>query len=58
MVDRIPSGGIPYRTIKNGIFVGNQEKLIFFPLPEEKKLVEKYYQLVALSHNVNCYKPT
>ena len=44
MVDRIPSGGIPYRTIKNGIFVGNQEKLIYFALPDEKKLVEKYYQ--------------
>ncbi len=44
MVDRIPSGGIPFRTIKNGIFVGNQEKLIFFALPEEKKLVDKYYK--------------
>ena len=44
MVDRIPSGGIPYRTIKNGIFVGNQEKLIYFALPEEKKLVDKHYQ--------------
>jgi len=44
MVDRIPSGGIPYRTIKNGIFIGNQEKLIFFALPEEKKLVDKHYQ--------------
>lgn len=44
MVDRNPAGGIPYRTIKNGIFVGNQEKLVFFPLPEEKKLVDKYYR--------------
>ena len=44
MVDRIPSGGIPYRTIKNGIFVGNQENLIFFALPDEKKLVDKHYQ--------------
>lgn len=44
MVDRLPSGGIPYRTIKNGFFVGNQEKLIYFPLPEEKKLVDKYYR--------------
>jgi hypothetical protein len=44
MVDRLPSGGIPFRTIKNGIFVGNQEKLICFPLPEEKKLVDKYYR--------------
>ncbi len=44
MVDRIPAGGIPYRTVKNGFFVGNQEKLIYFPLPEEKKLVDKYYR--------------
>lgn len=44
MVDRLPSGGIPYRTIKNGFFVGNQEKLIFFPLPDEKKLVDKHYR--------------
>lgn len=44
MVDRIPAGGIPYRTVKNGFFVGNQEKLIYFALPEEKKLVDKYYR--------------
>ncbi len=44
MVDRIPSGGIPYRTIKNGFFVGNQEKLIFFPLPKEEELVDKHYR--------------
>jgi hypothetical protein len=28
----------------NGIYIGNQEKLVFFPLPDEKKLVDKYYQ--------------
>ena len=44
MVDRIPSGGVPYRTVKNGFFVGNAEKLLFFPLPDEKTLVDKYYR--------------
>ena len=44
MVDRLPSNGIPFRTVKNGFFVGNQKQLLYFPLPEEKELVEKYYQ--------------
>jgi hypothetical protein len=43
MVDRLPTNGIPFRTIKNGFYVGNQKKLLYFPLPEEKVLVEKYY---------------
>lgn len=44
MVDRLPTSGIPYRTIKNGFFVGNEEKLLYFPLPDEKELVEKHYR--------------
>lgn len=44
MVDRMPSGGIPFRTIKNGFFVGNQDKLVYFPLPEEEKLVKHHYR--------------
>ena len=44
MVDRLPSSGIPFRTIKNGFFVGNAEKLMYFPFPEEKILVDKYYR--------------
>ena len=44
MVDRLPSSGIPYRTIKNGFFVGNQKKLRYFPLPMEEDLVRKYYR--------------
>ena len=44
MVDRTPANGIPYRTVKNGFFVGNQKKLIYYPLPTEKELVEKHYQ--------------
>jgi len=44
MVDRLPSGGISYRTVKNGFFVGNQEKLLYFPLPSEKELVRDHYR--------------
>lgn len=44
MVDRLPTNGIPYRTIKNGFFVGNEKKLLYFPLPDERELVEKYYR--------------
>ena len=44
MVDRLPTTGIPYRTIKNGFFVGNQRKLRYFPLPEEEELVAKHYR--------------
>ena len=44
MVDRLPAGGVPYRTVKNGFFVGNTEKLLFFQLPDEKTLVDQYYR--------------
>ena len=44
MVDRLPTNGIPFRTVKNGFYVGNQKNLLYFPLPEEKELVEKHYQ--------------
>jgi len=44
MVDRLPAGGVPFRTVKNGFFVGNTEKLLYFPLPDEKTLVEKFYR--------------
>jgi len=44
MVDRLPSGNIPFRTIKDGFYLGNEKKFIFFSLPDEKVLVEKYYK--------------
>jgi hypothetical protein len=43
MVDRLPTNGIPFRTIKNGFFVGNQQKLIYYPLPSEQVLVTDHY---------------
>ena len=44
MVDRTPASNIPYRTVKNGFFIGNQNSLLYYPLPNEKELVEKHYQ--------------
>lgn len=44
MVDRLPTYGIPFRTIKNGFYVGNQKNRLFFPLPAENDLVKDHYQ--------------
>ncbi len=44
MVDRLPSGGIPFRMIKNGFFVGSSETLQYFPFPDEETLVKKHYR--------------
>jgi hypothetical protein len=30
--------------LKSGIFVGNTEKLIFFPLPSQEELRTKHYR--------------
>jgi len=43
MVDRLPARTIPYRTIKNGLFVGNPEKLIYFALPPWDELKKSNY---------------
>lgn len=43
MFDRLPPRTIPYRTIKNGIFVGNTEKLIYFALPPWEELKKSNY---------------
>lgn len=44
MVDRIHPATFPYRTVKNGIFVGNREKLIFFPIPSHEELRAEHYR--------------
>ena len=44
MVDRLPAGSLPFRMIKNGFFVGNTKTLLYFALPDEKTLVDKYYR--------------
>jgi hypothetical protein len=44
MVDRIHPASFPYRTIKSGIFVGNQNQLLCFPLPPKEELRAKHYR--------------
>ncbi|MCL4264476.1 MAG: hypothetical protein KJ069_14725 [Anaerolineae bacterium] len=44
MVNRVQAIEFPYRTIKNGIFIGNADKLVYFPLPSLDELRNKYYR--------------
>ncbi len=44
MVDRVHKTEYPYRMISNGIFIGNMDKLAFFPLPSREELRNKYYR--------------
>lgn len=44
MVDRISPASFPYRTLKSGIFVGNHEKLLCFPMPPQDELRAKHYR--------------
>jgi hypothetical protein len=43
MVNRIQPAHFPYRTIKNGIFIGNTEHLLYFPLPSMQDLKARNY---------------
>lgn len=52
MVNRVQAPQFPYRTIKNGIFVGKEEGLLYFPLPPREQLRSKYYRWWR-SANVN-----
>jgi hypothetical protein len=44
MVDRLSPAAFPYRMLKSGIFVGNAEKLLFFPLLSQEELRTKHYR--------------
>jgi len=44
MVDRMHSSAIAYRTIKNGFFLGNQDQLKYFPLPNQESLRSEHYR--------------
>jgi len=43
MVDRTHSATLAYRTIKTGVYVGNKEKLLFFPMPTQEELKANHY---------------
>jgi hypothetical protein len=44
MVDRLSPAAFPYRTLKSGIFVGNQKELMCFPLPPREELRVNHYR--------------
>jgi hypothetical protein len=44
MVNRTQPASFPYRTIESGIFVGNEEQLLYFPLPSQEELRAKHYR--------------
>ncbi len=44
MVDRVHTVEYPYRMIDTGVYIGNQDELAYFPLPERDELRNKYYR--------------
>jgi hypothetical protein len=44
MVNRTEPATFSYRTIKSGLFLGNRQKLIAFPLPSREELRAKHYR--------------
>jgi len=44
MVNRLASPEFPYRTIKNGLFIGKEEGLLYFPLPSREELRSTFYR--------------
>lgn len=44
IVDRVHTVEYPYRMIDSGIYIGNREELVFFPLPSREKLRNEYYR--------------
>lgn len=44
MVNRVQPAPFPYRTIKSGIFVGNEERLLCFPMPSHEELRAQHYR--------------
>jgi hypothetical protein len=44
MVDRTSPASFPYRTLRTGFFLGNQERLMCFPMPSQEELRSKHYR--------------
>ena len=44
MVNRIQPASFPYRTIKSGIFVGNEQDFRYFPMPSQDDLRSQHYR--------------
>ncbi|MCB8925266.1 MAG: hypothetical protein H6652_06520 [Ardenticatenaceae bacterium] len=44
IVNRVESVEYPYRMIKNGIYLGNGDNFVYYPLPSRDELRGKYYR--------------
>lgn len=44
IVNRVETVEYPYRMIKNGIYLGNRDNFVFYPLPPRDELRGKYYR--------------
>jgi hypothetical protein len=44
MVDRASPASFSYRTMKNGLFVGNESRVVFYPIPSSEDLREINYR--------------
>lgn len=42
-IDRLHPACLPYHCIKNGVFVGDQEQVLYYPFPSRAELEGKYY---------------
>ncbi len=43
MINRIQPARFAYRTIKNGLYFGNEQGLVHFPVPSEQELRDRHY---------------
>ena len=43
MVDRIHPAAFPYRMIKRGVFLGNEERLTYYPMLSQEELRARHY---------------
>lgn len=44
MVDRISPASFPYRTVKNGFFIANENALRYYPMPANETLRTQHYR--------------
>lgn len=42
-VDRMPPCMFPYRMVETGFYIGDRDRLFYYPFPTEQELEEKYY---------------
>ena len=43
-VDRLHAQAFPYRTVRNGVFLGSADALVYYPFPSDEELQTTYYE--------------